>query len=251
MSAQTPYTYYVYHKPTGLKYYGSKYAKNSNPSLFWKKDGYFTSSVKIHKLIQEYGTDSFFASVRKKFKTPQEALDYEYRFLKKVNALKKSDWLNKNMGGKKFSNYGPASEKALLSQKNKKQTKESNIKRSLTLKNRKKSEETKLLMSLGQLSRPKEQEEIRRNKIRSKAIGRLHSDITKQKLSILVANTKWINDGVYHKKVNKEDLNSYLNLGWKQGRILEKVICPHCNISGAKHNLVRYHFDRCKNKDDE
>ena len=27
-----------------------------------------------------------------------------------------------------------------------------------------------------------------------------------------------------------------------------KVKCPYCDISGAMHNMVRYHFDNCKYK---
>jgi len=30
------------------------------------------------------------------------------------------------------------------------------------------------------------------------------------------------------------------------GRIQEKVVCPHCSLSGGKNNMTRYHFDNCK-----
>jgi hypothetical protein len=113
MSDRIPYTYFVLHIPTGLKYYGSKYGKGSNPDTFWKSGGYFTSSVKVKNLVKEYGIDSFKAEVRKVFESPDQALNYEYRFLKKVSALDKSEWLNENLGGEKFRNFGPASEKNL------------------------------------------------------------------------------------------------------------------------------------------
>ena len=109
MSHRIPYTYYVFHRPTGLKYYGSKYGKNANPNTFWKPNGYFTSSKKVKKLIIEYGIDSFDAEVRKIFDSPDKAINYEYKFLKKVKALLKDDWLNDNYGGEKFRNIGPAS----------------------------------------------------------------------------------------------------------------------------------------------
>jgi hypothetical protein len=248
MSDRTPYTYFILHIPTGLKYYGSKYGKGANPELFWKPGGYFTSSLKVKELLTEYGVNSFRAEVRKVFKSPDRALSYEYRFLKKVNALNKEDWLNENLGGEKFRNVGPASDKALLSQKMKKQTPEGNAKRSASLTGRVISEETKKKMSAAQLNRPKDKEDIRRDKIRAKAIGRPHSNTTKSKLSEIVSRTRWVNNGVNQKKVNASELTNYLELGWKTGRILQIVSCPYCGATGVKHNIVRRHFEKCKLK---
>lgn len=249
MSDRIPYTYFVLHLPTGLKYYGSKYGKGANPETFWKSGGYYTSSEKIKKLLQEYGEETFKSEVRKVFETPEEALKYEYKFLNKVKALHKSDWLNDNLGGEKFRNVGPASEKALISQRSKKQTPEGNLKRSKSLKGRPKSKDTRKLMSLAQQNRPKEKEDARRNKIRKKAIGRKHDDSTKSKLSKIVSQTRWINNGIEQKKINLEQLDDYISLGWKKGRILQVVSCPHCGITGVKHNIVRHHFDKCKQKE--
>jgi hypothetical protein len=246
MSDRIPYTYFVLHIPTGKKYYGSKYGKGSTPETFWKPGGYFTSSEKVKNLLQEYGVNSFKAEVRKVFDTPDQALNYEYRFLKKVDALKKSEWLNENLGGEKFRNVGPASEKALSSQRKKKQTLEGNAKRSASLMGRVISEDTKKRMSLAQLNRPLDEEERRRNKIREKAIGRSHNTKTKSKLSTIVSQTRWINNGIEQKKVNVNELSSYLDLGWENGRILQIVSCPHCGATGVKHNIVRRHFDKCK-----
>jgi hypothetical protein len=248
MSDRTPYTYFVLHIPTGKKYYGSKYGKGANPNTFWKEGGYFTSSMKVKKLIEEYGTNSFKAEVRKIFNTPDEALEYEYKFLKKVNALVKEEWLNENLGGKKFRNVGPASEKALASQRKKKQSPEGNAKRSKTLTGRIISDETKQKRLDVHYSRPIQKEEERRDKIRKHATGRGHNVNTKSKLSKIVSRTRWINNGINQKKVDMLDLDSFLKLGWKQGRILEVVTCPHCGLTGVKHNLVRKHFDHCKEK---
>ena len=251
MSDRIPYTYFVLHIPTGLKYYGSKYGKGANPDTFWKSGGYFTSSVKVKNLLNEYGIDSFKAEVRKVFESPDQALNYEYRFLKKVSALDKSEWLNENLGGEKFRNVGPANEKALASQRKKKQTPEGNAKRSASLTGRVISEDTKKRMSLSQLNRPIDKEESRRDKIREKAIGRSHNTKTKSKLSNIVSQTRWINNGIEQKKVNVDELSSYLDLGWKNGRILQVVSCPHCGATGVKHNIVRRHFDKCKGKQNE
>lgn len=248
MSDRVPYTYFVFHIPTGLKYYGSKYGKGSNPLTFWKPGGYFSSSKQVKTLIKDYGVDSFRAEVRKVFETPEQALSYEYRFLSKVNALQKEDWLNRNLGGEKFKNVGPASEQVLLSQRRKRQTPEGNAKRSASLKGRIISEETKKKMSNSQRARSKEKEEARRNKIREKALGRGHADNIKFKLSSIVSQTRWVNNGTEQKKVHVSMLEDAVKNGWINGRIVAVVTCPHCGLTGAKHNVVRHHFDKCKHK---
>lgn len=248
MSQRIPYTYYVFHKPTGLKYYGSKYGKNADPNSFWKPNGYYTSSKKVKKLILEYGIDSFNAEVRKIFDSPEKALIYEYKFLKKVKALSKDDWLNDNYGGEKFRNIGPASEKTLQAQKNKKQSPESNIKRSNSLKGRIISDETRKKMSEVQKNRSEENEMLRRDKIRQHALGRNQSEKVKKQLSHIVSNTRWVHNGKMQKKVGKHELQIYIDNGWHNGRILSIVTCPHCGKSGVKHNIARKHFDKCQSK---
>jgi len=41
--------------------------------------------------------------------------------------------------------------------------------------------------------------------------------------------------------------DEYRNKG--QNVRLEIIQCPHCPIFGARFNLTRYHFDKCKHKD--
>lgn len=93
-----PYTYYLKHKETGMQYYGVKYSKASHPDKFWKPNGYFTSSKVIKKIVEEQGPDAFIAQVRKTFQTKEEAVDYEQRFLKKVNAPFSPNWFNQAFG---------------------------------------------------------------------------------------------------------------------------------------------------------
>ena len=53
-----PYVYHITHIPTNKCYVGSRIAnKVSSKEDFWKI--YFTSSVCIKKLIEEYGVESF------------------------------------------------------------------------------------------------------------------------------------------------------------------------------------------------
>lgn len=87
-----PYTYYIYHRPTGKKYYGVKYGKKANPEKLWKT--YFSSSKRIKKLIQEYGKDSFDVEIRKTFNDKNKAFLWETNVLRRLKVEKRNDWLN-------------------------------------------------------------------------------------------------------------------------------------------------------------
>jgi hypothetical protein len=95
-----PFTYYLYHKPTGLKYYGVKFQKGCNPSVLWST--YFTSSSKVKSLIDKYGAESFDVTIRKVFDNPKKALLWEHKVLSRLDAAGRPDWLNRHNGGSKF-----------------------------------------------------------------------------------------------------------------------------------------------------
>jgi len=92
-----PFTYFLKHKQTGLKYYGLRYRKGCKPSDLWVK--YFSSSKKVHELIKIYGKDSFEYEVRKIFTDSKKAIEWEINVLKKMNVLKRNDWLNESVAG--------------------------------------------------------------------------------------------------------------------------------------------------------
>lgn len=92
-----PYTYYLFHKPTGKKYYGVQYRSSgicANPDNLWKT--YFSSSKEVNNLIELYGKDSFLFEVRKVFETREEAFLWEQKVIRRINAVEKKDWLNKH-----------------------------------------------------------------------------------------------------------------------------------------------------------
>jgi hypothetical protein len=95
-----PYTYFLYHKPTGFKYYGSQYNKRANPNDFWIS--YFTSCKEVKKLIDLYGKGSFAYKIHKTFSSVEETMEYEAYVLKTFKVLKRKDWLNRNIQGSKF-----------------------------------------------------------------------------------------------------------------------------------------------------
>jgi hypothetical protein len=87
-----------------MYYYGSKTSKCrkndiANPSTFWKT--YFTSSKYVHQLIEQYGTHTFEIQRIKIFKTGKEAREWEAKFLSRINAASRDNWLNQyNQDGK-------------------------------------------------------------------------------------------------------------------------------------------------------
>jgi hypothetical protein len=99
-----PYTYHLYHKPTGKHYYGVRTKTGCHPDELWKT--YFSSSKVVKSLREQYGDDSFEFQIRKTFETPREALEWETRLLTRIDAAGRDEWLNRHNGGKKFSTSG-------------------------------------------------------------------------------------------------------------------------------------------------
>jgi hypothetical protein len=91
-----PYTYLVKHKKTGKVYYGSRYSKNCHPDDLWKK--YFTSSKDIKFYIKKYGKNSFEYQIRKTFNNIFKCQEWEFKVLKRINAVERDDFLNKSNG---------------------------------------------------------------------------------------------------------------------------------------------------------
>lgn len=109
-SIYTPFTYCLTFLLIGKRYYGVRYAKGCHPDQLWTT--YFTSSKTIKALIEEYGEDSFTFEIRKTFKTREEALSWETKFLTKIDAAKHPEWLNDHNGGKNFHSNSESSYKA-------------------------------------------------------------------------------------------------------------------------------------------
>lgn len=103
-----PFTYYLYHKPTGLHYYGARWAKGADPSQLWTT--YFTSSPVIKNLIEQYGADSFEPQVRQVFEQADATTRWEHRVLTRIDAANNPTWINRHNGGNTFSCRGHSNE---------------------------------------------------------------------------------------------------------------------------------------------
>lgn len=98
-----PFTYSLRHKVTGKWYYGARWSKACHPSDL--KTRYKTSSVEIRNIIAREGVDIFEWRIRRIFSEIIEAVQYEHRFLTRVNAAKNQNFYNKHNGCKNFSAF--------------------------------------------------------------------------------------------------------------------------------------------------
>ena len=74
-----PYVYHITHEPTGVCYVGSRGSnKVTSKEDFWNI--YFTSSVKVKGLIEEYGVESFKIDWITEYETSQQAVEEEEKF---------------------------------------------------------------------------------------------------------------------------------------------------------------------------
>jgi hypothetical protein len=90
------FTYYIYHPETNSHYYGARWKDRCHPNDLWTL--YFTSSKKVHSLIEQFGVDSFVAEIRKTFNTKSECISWEQKVLKRLKVKKNDKWLNIAIG---------------------------------------------------------------------------------------------------------------------------------------------------------
>jgi len=204
----TPYFYKILHKNTGKIYVGSQYGKNSDPKNLWKS--YFSSSVYVKKLIEDYGIESFEILT---IKERPDAREYEQRYLLKMYYI---------LGRDKFCNIfinKSLSPGILLTEE---MIEKANIKRRIS-----NSISSKKLLEEGrhnfQLKHASSYEHVRKKSCErmignTYALGRIVTDETKNKIAegvkgnTNVRNTKWWNNGNERKRSKTSPGES-----WKEG----------------------------------
>jgi hypothetical protein len=222
-----PYTYYLYHIPTGLKYYGVRLSPLDEPYRdLWTL--YFGSSDVVDLIRQYFGNDSFRVEVRKIFDTKQEAFEWEQSVLKKLNVMGRTDWINRGYGGRWKYVY-PMSEK----QRN-------NIRKSKLGKKRGPlSEEWKRNISLANLGRKDSEETKERKRKMYHGLG-MTGKHHKEESKIKIRNSNigkhsgkppW-NKGVPQTEEQRKR-NSESKLGrkaWNKGQKMSAAYVEQCRI---------------------
>jgi hypothetical protein len=90
------YTYLIGWTKYNKWYYGVRYSKKCQPHDLWKT--YFTSSKYVKEFRKDHGEPDII-EIRKTFDSPNEAILWEEKVLKKMNVLNSDKWLNKNVAG--------------------------------------------------------------------------------------------------------------------------------------------------------
>ena len=107
-----PFFYIIEHIQPKIYYAGVKYGKcqklkrSTDSSIFMTESGYHTSSKDIRNIIAKEGLSAFKIRKIHHFQTPEEALEYETRFLHKIDAKNNPNWYNQHNGDGKFRHKG-------------------------------------------------------------------------------------------------------------------------------------------------
>jgi hypothetical protein len=200
MIKSIPFTYLLKHISTNKYYYGVRFKKGCHPNDLWTK--YFTSSKKVKGLIKRYGKKSFIFEIRKTFKTPQKALNWEYKVLKRLKVIHRNDFLNltdnKSVDPKYLSKINKGKNNPWY---NKKHTKESIEKirfASLNRRHTKESIEKIRLFNLGRKHTKESKEKIRLGGIgNTNRVGKRH---TKESIEKMRLASTGKNNAMYGKK---------------------------------------------------
>lgn len=211
-----PFTYSIVHIRTGINYYGARYCAGCHPDDLGTT--YFSSSKVILSLIKKEGVEAFRFKVRKIFKTADESIRWENKFLKRVDAANSNKWYNKHNGDGKFSNTGGYQLTENTKNKQRKPKAESH--------------REKLAEHLAKVrtipvwteERKEKQRQLMKNNKFAKGKSRVVSEEEKERKRIMM----------------KGNTNSK----GKPRKLITRV-CPHCGFTGRGGNMTRYHFDNC------
>ena len=262
-----PFTYKLIFKPTGQYYYGVRFAKGCNPSDLWDK--YFSSSKHIHKLIKEYGLNSFSFKIMKTFTNKTDAINHEHNVLVRVKADKNGKFINKSILKPSFSNEGliaihhneldfevfhspilpiPIGWSVGVSARHK--TSQSNIRKGKPAPNKGKkckptgtcSTERKENISKSRLETPKITCDYCGKTTDPGNFKRFHGDNCKLNPNVDPNKIKELS--IKNKlSYDKQIINGTFN---KPKPKIGLFICPHCKKSGTNYGAMqRHHFDRC------
>lgn len=212
-----PYTYIITHISTGVHYYGVQYKSTAVPEDLGVK--YFSSSKILKKLIKEEGIENFTFQVRQIFDTKEEALNWERKFLTRVDAANSPMWFNlRNGSGNNSGGYSLSKVTRQRMSKPKSESHKKKLKEHLDNKRK--------IPEWTHKRKVQHAEAMRGNTIN---LGRKHGSYSEERRQA-------ISDGL---------------MGNKNGakpHTMKKVVCPHCGKEGSGGNMTRYHFDKCKRK---
>lgn len=91
--SNSPYTYFIMWTASKMKYYGCQYGKTANPQNILSHK-YKTSSKYVSRYWSEYGAPDVI-KIHRTFNNISECRQFEQVYLRRVDAVKRPDWINK------------------------------------------------------------------------------------------------------------------------------------------------------------
>lgn len=212
-------------------------------------DDYMGSGKAIKAAIKKYGLDNFTKEVIQICESKEAAYQLEKEIVT-PELIESRQSYNLNTGGKGgWYHVDLAGDKNPMKRPEVAAKVSESIKKSITEEERKaRSERMKKMRADGTVSKPK---------------GWTHSEESKQKMSASRTGQEPWNKGVtgYSEtalsKANKSDAaKKRIANGFDMGALgrgkkynMTEKVCPHCGIIGKGGNMTRFHFDNCKNKE--
>ena len=200
-----PFAYLIISLIDGKRYYGIRFSKDADPSQLWTT--YFTSSREILSKIKKHGVESFTAEVRRVFETAEQAINWESRFLTRINAATREDWINRSNGYKALGEINTGKVKPEGYWENWKM-----VRKGHTV-----SEETK--KKIGDANRGRKQTAEANEKRRAASTGLTHTEETKQKIREAALERK-------HSPETIAKIKAARQLQTEQGRLRNSVKQP-------------------------
>lgn len=239
----------------GKKYIGKH--STSNPD-----DAYLGSGNGLRKAIRKYGVENFSKTVLFDFDTEEEMNQKEIELVT-IKEVKSQDYYNQSTGGQggrivlypDHPKYNQTILKISEAAKNRSAEISERMKilhqQKITgMHGKKHSDKTKKKMAatatgpkpwlVGIAKSPET-----RKKISEAHKGKIYSEETKARISKNHHNFTGENNPMFGKKHSEESRKKQS----ESAKQRPKVTCPHCNKTGDKPVMTRYHFDKCKVRD--
>lgn len=207
----TPFTYRLYHKPTKMHYFGVRYSRQCHPNDLWTS--YFTSSILVKELIHYFGKDSFEIRRIKVFTKREDAIQYENKFLTRIDAANNPRLLNQSNGGREFAYHPHGCEHWNYGRKHSAE--------SIQKMKKTRSDETKHKISLAASGRKQTADHV--SKRTAKNTGQTRSVEQRERMSLsakkrCATKRAWVTKDGKDIQIEFESIETYMSQGFTRGR---------------------------------
>lgn len=197
---------------------------SQEPKYRWNDGKGYKHNLYFTQAINKYGWNNFEHVILYNSLSESEACLKEKELIQKYNSNSHDFGYNLESGGRYFKVNNQTKQKISNFNKGKIVSEEIRKKISNTEKGKKLSEETKKKISEASKKRFQNPEERRKISETQKRVrkGEVHSSEWNKHVSDALKGRKWINNNIIQKFVFKDELNLYLEQGFKLGKLTKK-----------------------------